>query len=178
MFESKKRAVFFHPKRFLTRPCMRYLYRVIFLVFCLANAVCAQARDSTLSRLSQLPDKYFSQVSSKSRRFEKQVSRRSEKALNKLARQERKMQARLAKIDSVAAKNIFTRSIDSLGHSFRSGCKEGGPESGLNEQTVIAEGRGADFVPDRSTGKDHRVKANNQKINFSICLDRYIVLLS
>jgi len=43
------------------------------------------------------------------------VSKCSEKAL-KLARQERKMQAKLAKIDSVAAKNIFTRSIDSLSH--------------------------------------------------------------
>ncbi|TWI90646.1 hypothetical protein [Chitinophaga japonensis] len=92
---------------------MRFFCYVILCLGCL-NTVCAQ--DSTLSHLQQFPGKYFAQINSKSNRFEKQVSRRSEKALNKLARQERKMQARLAKIDSVAAKNIFTRSIDSLGN--------------------------------------------------------------
>jgi len=72
--------------------------------------------DSTGRALSQFPEKYFSQVSGKSRHFEKQVNKRSQKALERLARQEKKMQARLAKIDSVAAKNIFSRSIDSMGN--------------------------------------------------------------
>jgi len=93
------------------RPCC--LLATLFLL--MLHHAAAQTPDSTMAAISQLPGKYFSQVSSKSRRFEKQVSRRSEKALNKLARQEKKMQARLAKIDSLAARNIFTRSIDSLG---------------------------------------------------------------
>jgi hypothetical protein len=70
--------------------------------------------DSTGSSLQQLPGKYFSQVSGKSRHFEKQMNKRSEKALERLARQERKMQARLARIDAIAAENIFSRSIDPL----------------------------------------------------------------
>ena len=71
--------------------------------------------DSSGNALSQFPEKYFSQVSGKSQRFEKKVNKRSQQALERLTRQEKKMQARLAKIDSVAAKNIFSRSIDSMG---------------------------------------------------------------
>jgi len=92
---------------------MRILYLAI---FCLAAVTAVHAQDSTARQLQQLPDKYFSQVSGKSRHFEKQVNKRSQKALDRLARQEKKMQARLAKIDSVAAKNIFSRSIDSMGN--------------------------------------------------------------
>ncbi|HEY1200322.1 MAG TPA: hypothetical protein VGE79_05045, partial [Niastella sp.] len=72
--------------------------------------------DSTGKALSQLPEKYFSQVSSKSQRFEKKVNKRSQQALERLACREKKMQARLAKIDSVAAQHIFSRSIDSMGN--------------------------------------------------------------
>jgi hypothetical protein len=72
--------------------------------------------DSSRKNLQQLPDKYFSQISGKSNHFEQKVNKRSQKALERLARQEKKMQARLAKIDSLAAKNIFSRSIDSMGN--------------------------------------------------------------
>lgn len=95
-------------------PISMKFFCYVILYLCCLNTVCAQ--DSTLSHLQQLPGKYFAQINSKSNRFEKQVSKRSEKALNKLARQERKMRAKLAKIDSLAAKNIFTRSIYSLGN--------------------------------------------------------------
>lgn len=91
---------------------MRVLYLIPFILF-YVNAVSAQ--DSTAQQLQQLPDKYFSQVSGKSHHFEKQVNKRSQKALDRLARQEKKMQAKLAKIDSIAARNIFSRSIDSMG---------------------------------------------------------------
>jgi len=74
-----------------------------------------QRTDSTAQTLAQVPDKYFSQVSSKSRKIEQQVNKGSQKALEQMARQEKKMQAKLAKVDSAAAKNIFTKSIDSLG---------------------------------------------------------------
>jgi hypothetical protein len=91
---------------------MRKLYLAISFLF-FVNAVHAQ--DSTARNLQQLPGKYFSQVAGKSRHFEKQVNKRSQKALDRLARQEKKMQAKLARIDAVAAKNIFTRSLDSMG---------------------------------------------------------------
>lgn len=72
--------------------------------------------DSASSVLEQFPQKYFSQVTDKSHLFEKKVNKRSQKALERLSRQEKKMQARLAKIDPAAAKNIFSRSIDSMGN--------------------------------------------------------------
>ncbi|WP_232826069.1 hypothetical protein [Chitinophaga alhagiae] len=84
-------------------------------VLLILMAAPALAQDSVLARINQVPQKYLSQVSQKSRQFEKQLNKRSEKALNRLMKQEKKMQQKLAKIDSIAAKNIFTNSIDSLG---------------------------------------------------------------
>jgi len=72
--------------------------------------------DSSRRNLQQLPDKYFLQVIGKSHHFEQKVNERSQKALARLVQQEKKMQDKLAKIDSVAAKNIFSRSIDSMGN--------------------------------------------------------------
>jgi len=99
------------PRKFLTHPYMRYLYGLpLFLLF-IVNIVCAQ--DSTLQKV---PAKYFSQVSGKSRQMQQQVDKRTAKALQRLQKQEKGMQSKLAKIDSIAAKNIFSHSIDSLGN--------------------------------------------------------------
>jgi hypothetical protein len=78
--------------------------------------------DSSLQKASQLPGKYLSQVQQKSTRIERQVNKRADKALSRLLKQEKKMKARLWKVDSVAASNIFTRSIDSMG-SLKAGLK-------------------------------------------------------
>lgn len=91
---------------------MPELYFLILLSFCLNASVYAQNRADR--HWQQVPGKYFLQVTCKSHHFEKQVNKRSQKALDRLFRQEKKMQARLARIDSVAAKNIFTLSIDSM----------------------------------------------------------------
>ncbi|TWV99458.1 hypothetical protein [Chitinophaga pinensis] len=80
------------------------------------------AADSSMQKAEQLPGKYLSEVKKKSDRVEHQVNKRADKALSRLLRQEKKMKARLWKVDSVAAKNIFTKSIDSLG-SLKSGLK-------------------------------------------------------
>lgn len=80
------------------------------------------AVDSSMQKAEQLPGKYLSEVKKKSERVELQVNKRADKALRRLLKQEKKMKARLWKVDSVAAKNIFTKSIDSLG-SLKSGLK-------------------------------------------------------
>jgi len=72
--------------------------------------------DSTIKKDSVivLPDRYLSQVKRKSDKVQAQVDKRTVQALNRFARQEKKMQAKLMKVDSTAAKRIFTKSIDSL----------------------------------------------------------------
>ncbi|SFE45656.1 hypothetical protein SAMN05518672_106188 [Chitinophaga sp. CF118] len=70
-----------------------------------------------------LPKKYLSQLQHKSHHIEEQVNERSEKALNRLIKQEKRMQKKLSKIDSVAAKNIFTESLGKLS-SLKSGLKD------------------------------------------------------
>nr|WP_307735023.1 hypothetical protein [Chitinophaga nivalis] len=63
-----------------------------------------------------MPAKYLSEVNSKTRQLNKQLDKRSQKALARFVAQEKRMQQKMLKIDSLAAKNIFTRSIDSLGN--------------------------------------------------------------
>lgn len=72
--------------------------------------------DSTIRKDSiiTLPDKYLSQVKRKSAHVEAQVDKRTAQALDRFARQEKRMQAKLMKVDSTAAKRIFSHSIDSL----------------------------------------------------------------
>jgi len=80
------------------------------------------AADSSLQKAEQLPGKYLSDVKKKSERVERLVNKRADKAVTRLLKQEKKMKARLWKVDSVAAQNIFAKSIDSLG-SLKSGLK-------------------------------------------------------
>lgn len=80
------------------------------------------ALDSSFKKAPELPAKYLSQVKQKSMRVEQQVNKRADKALSRLLTQEKKMKARLWKVDSVAAGNIFSKSIDSLG-SLKAGLK-------------------------------------------------------
>ncbi|SFM78604.1 Predicted nucleic acid-binding protein, contains Zn-ribbon domain [Chitinophaga sp. YR627] len=79
-------------------------------------------QDSSIIKSSQLPARYLSQVKQKSARMEHQVSTHTDKVLSRLMKQEKKMKVRLWKVDSVAAMNIFSRSIDSLGN-LRAGLK-------------------------------------------------------
>lgn len=90
----------------------RFSLFVVILFVC-ANPVLAQ--DSLIAKAGQVPQKYLSQVNNKSRQLEKQVDKRTAKALDRMIKQEKKLQRKLSKIDSLAAKNIFTKSIDSLG---------------------------------------------------------------
>jgi hypothetical protein len=91
------------------------LLRLILFTF----PVLSHARNSILQKL---PTRYFSQVAQSSKKSEEQVNKRSEKALNSLSRQEKKMQAKLFKIDSIAAENIFTTHLDKIG-SLRTGLR-------------------------------------------------------
>ncbi|SIN83659.1 hypothetical protein SAMN04488055_1684 [Chitinophaga niabensis] len=104
---------------------------LVFLLFAFSNPGIAQ--DSILAKAGQVPQKYLSQVSSKSRQLEKQVDKRTAKALDRMIKQEKKLQRKLSKIDSLAAKNIFTRSIDSLG-GLKARLKGKVPGKALNGQ--------------------------------------------
>lgn len=71
---------------------------------------------TNLSRLQQLPDRYFHKVSAKADKLNRRLTKRTKKALRRLQKQEEKINSKLSKIDSVAAHNLFTNSIDSLSH--------------------------------------------------------------
>jgi len=68
----------------------------------------AQSADSVIALSGKLQDKYLGTISKKSEKAIEGLDKQTEKYLDKLERQERKIQKKLAKIDSVAAKNIFT----------------------------------------------------------------------
>lgn len=86
---------------------------LVVILFACSNP--GSAQDSLMAKAGQVSQKYLSQVNNKSRQLEKQVDKRTAKALDRMIKQEKKLQRKLSKIDSLAAKNIFTKSIDSLG---------------------------------------------------------------
>ncbi|WP_217607283.1 hypothetical protein [Chitinophaga sp. GbtcB8] len=96
-------------------------YMALLMLLLYLSPVCAQ--DSSLikdnqrldSVIQHLPTKYLDQTAGKARRMQQRVDQYSLKTLNRLQKQETGMRAKLAKIDSVAANNIFNHSIDSLG---------------------------------------------------------------
>lgn len=71
---------------------------------------------SDLSRLQQLPNRYFNKVSNKADKLNRRLTKRTQKALRRLQKQEKKINSKLSKIDSIAAHNLLTTSIDSLSH--------------------------------------------------------------
>lgn len=82
-------------------------------IFLLFSLFVTSPVDTTMKPVT-LPGNYLSQVKKKSAHTEHQVDKTTAKALDRFARQERKMQARMMKVDTVAAKQIFSRSIDRL----------------------------------------------------------------
>lgn len=100
---------------------MKFFCATIFLFCCfflqpaLAQDILAK-KDSITTKVQQVPEKFISTAKNKADKLNKQVTTRTDKALKRFLKEEQAMQKKLAKIDSVAAKNIFTRSIDSLGH--------------------------------------------------------------
>jgi len=71
--------------------------------------------DSCVQKRQQLPGKYLSVVKKKTARMARLVNRRTNKVLDRLLKQERRMKARLHKIDSIAADNIFAGAMGELG---------------------------------------------------------------
>lgn len=95
----------------------QFIFCCIFLAFIPFHFIIAQ---DSLPR--QLPGKYLYQVKHKSEHIEELVNKRTNKALEHFSKQELKMKARLWKIDSIAAKKIFSRSIDKL-NDLKAGLK-------------------------------------------------------
>jgi len=83
------------------------LCKTILFILCLIS-VKLQAQDTTTTSLQQLPGKYLAEVSSKAASLENKLEKKSEKALLKLQKEEEKLKKKLSKIDSLAAKNIFS----------------------------------------------------------------------
>lgn len=77
---------------------------LILIVFC----VSLHAQDS----LHNLPPKYLDQVATKSATISQKLDRKSAKALAAAKRQEERLYKKLYRIDSVAAKNVFSNSAE------------------------------------------------------------------
>jgi len=90
--------------------------------------------DSTANNIAQFPNRLFSKLSSKTESLDNSLTKQTEKYLQRLAKNERKIRARLYKIDSNAAKNLFSGSQEkysSLQNSFsNTGSTSGAPLTG------------------------------------------------
>ena len=71
--------------------------------YCIAQS----SPDSLMTMSSKLQAKYLNAVSEKSAKASEQIDKQTEKYLAKLEKQEMRLKKKLAKIDSLAAKNVF-----------------------------------------------------------------------
>ena len=86
------------------------LLNVICFCFLIQNL---SAQDSTAqSNISQIPSKYFETVSKKANDLEKALDKKSQNVLGQLQKTEMRLRRKLAKIDSLAASNIFSNSAE------------------------------------------------------------------
>ena len=69
-------------------------------------------QDSLLSKFSQFPARYLNKVSEKTSSINEKLTGKTDKTLRRMKRQEERIKSKLYKIDSLAANNLFSNSLD------------------------------------------------------------------
>jgi hypothetical protein len=87
-------------------------YRLIFTIISLAACCLCFSQDTSKTSPSQIPGKYFETVSKKANAIQQKLDKKSQKVIARMQREEAKLQKKLTKIDSLAAKNIFSNSAE------------------------------------------------------------------
>jgi hypothetical protein len=82
--------------------------RLLILFFAFFMAKAANSQDSSVT--SQISSKYFETVSKKANTLQEQLDKKSQKVLASMQKEEARLRRRLARIDSLAANNIFSNS--------------------------------------------------------------------
>src|SRR6266542_4057873 len=84
---------------------------IFLLLTCFVHSLIAQ--DSAQKFTSkQISSKYLDKVSSKTNSINRKLTSQTDKALNRMQRQEEKLKNKLYKIDSIAANNLFSNSLN------------------------------------------------------------------
>jgi len=81
--------------------------RLQLLILVLAVSHAANSQDTTHSDVSKIPTRYLETVSKKANTIQQNLDKKSEKVLASMQKEEAKLQKKLAKVDSLAANNIF-----------------------------------------------------------------------
>ncbi len=72
--------------------------------------------DSLITKVLSFPDRLFKKIDGRINHFDRQITRSTDKSLSRIIKQEERLKALMAKGDSAATHNLFTRGIDSLKH--------------------------------------------------------------
>jgi hypothetical protein len=73
----------------------------------------AKSQDSSsCTDISKIPSQYLESVSKKANTLQQNLDKKSQKVLDRMQKQEAKLQKKLAKIDSIAANNVFKNASD------------------------------------------------------------------
>jgi hypothetical protein len=86
--------------------CLSFILLTCLLVFTAKS----QSKDSAIVFTLKLPEKYFTSVEKRSSQLGKKIDAKTEKTLKQFSKQEQKLYRKLYKIDSVAAKELFSQS--------------------------------------------------------------------
>jgi hypothetical protein len=89
---------------------MRKLLTFVCILSCFVARSYSQDGAGAFDRILQSPEQLFSAIDKKASRVGARLIKQSEKYLQRLARQEKKLQEQLSKLDSNAAKELFSQS--------------------------------------------------------------------
>jgi hypothetical protein len=91
--------------------------RIIPLIILLINSATARAQaiDSTLETLKQIPTKYLADIDKKVDRYAKRITTKTERTLTKLSRWENKIKGLLEKASLETAEHLFGNSQPTFG---------------------------------------------------------------
>ncbi|MEJ0105006.1 MAG: hypothetical protein WDO19_21735 [Bacteroidota bacterium] len=93
------------------KPSCHYL--MTFILLCVVHSICS-AQDSSKNSLINLPARYFDKVSKKAGAIDEKLDAKTETVLRQFQKRQQKIKHKLYKIDSLAAKNIFTETETAL----------------------------------------------------------------
>jgi Skp family chaperone for outer membrane proteins len=89
------------------------IYRfLITVIFCLFRLFASSQEATDTALISKIPNQYFESVSKKANTLQQNLDKKSQKVLTRMQKEEAKLQKKLAKIDSIAANNIFSNTAE------------------------------------------------------------------
>src|SRR5690242_2188862 len=102
---------------------------ILLITTCVSLRSWSQDSVSAVNKIINFPDRFLARVNSKTASLENSLTEQTEKYMQRLAKKEARLKRKLAKVDSVAAKNCFA---DDVAKPYNALMQQFKSDSGIN----------------------------------------------